>query len=129
MRSITPILCALAALCLFIASPPAAASPQSGKAHADPATVIDAQLKAALATAPKSADFPDSDAACLLDLATVRIEPDGTVVETTRKAYKLFNQRGRNLAEVNLFYNAGHQSLSVVTARTIKANGAVVPVK
>jgi hypothetical protein len=66
---------------------------------------------------------------CLLDLSTIQIEPDGGVIETTRKAYKLFNQRARSLAEVNLPSNMGRDLLEVLVARTIKTNGAIVPVR
>ena len=102
---------------------------QKAAPRTDPATVVDAQSKAAMAGAPKSSDFPDSDAVCLLDLSDVTLRPDGTVVETVRKTFKLFNQRARSLAEINLPYNSGRERLAVIAARTIKANGTVVRVR
>jgi hypothetical protein len=131
---ITPLLCSIIALSLLEIAAPGGAAPQHGRQNkpvprTDPFTAIDPQLKAALATAPKSTEFPDSDAASLLDISDVEIKPDGTVVETVRHAYKLFNQRARTLAEIDLPYNSGRQHVDVLAARTIKANGTVVPVK
>src|SRR5579872_152049 len=114
--------CLVAAACL-----PATAQHAAKKPAAPPA--IDAQLKAAIATAPKASDYPDSNAVCLLDLSDVKLQPDGSVVEIVRKAYKLFNERARDLAEVNLSYDSDAQRIEVLSARTVRANGTVAPVR
>src|SRR5205085_4666570 len=53
---------------------------------------------------------------------------DGTVVADYRTTLKLFNERARSMAEVNLPYNASYQTLSVLRARTIKKDGRVLEV-
>ena len=42
---------------------------------------------------------------------------------------QLFNERARDLAEVNLPYNASYQEIHVLSARTVKKDGTVVEVK
>ena len=99
------------------------------KKEADPSTIMDAPLKAAIATAPKSSDFPNSNAVRLLDLCEVTMLPNGGVFTQHRTAYKLFNARARRLAEVTLPYNSSYEAASVRSARTVKKNGTIVPVK
>lgn len=90
---------------------------------------IDAELQAALAVAPKSSDWPNSNYARLLDIGNVTVKSDGTIIAKYRLTYKLFNDRERDrLAEVNLPYNSSYQSLRVISARTIKKDGTVVNV-
>ena len=90
---------------------------------------IDAELKAAMATAPTIEKYPNSNYARLLDIGNVTVKSDGTIVARYRIAYKLFNERARDLAEVNLPYNSSYQEMHVVSARTIKKDGKIIPVK
>ncbi len=87
---------------------------------------LDATLREAMRTAPKAADLPNSDFVKLLDFGTVTVKPDGTVVAEYRETYKLFNERARRIAEVDLPYNSSYQELTVQRARTIKKNGRIL---
>lgn len=90
---------------------------------------LDAELRAAIAGAPSAAQWPNSNYARLLDIGNVTVKSDGTVIARYRLTYKLFNERARVLAEVNLPYNASYQDIHVLSARTIRKNGSVVDVK
>lgn len=90
---------------------------------------IDPELKAAMTSAPTQAAYPNANYARLLDLGNVTVKSDGTVVAHYRMTYKLFNDRARDLAEVNLPYNSSFQELHVVSARTIKKDGTIINVK
>jgi hypothetical protein len=90
---------------------------------------IDPVLQAALKNAPTAAQWPNSDYAQILDLCTMTVKPDGTVVSECRETYKLFNERARRIAEVSLPYNSSYQEMKVLRARTIKKNGAVQEVR
>ncbi len=120
---------------LFAAMPAAqAVPPKSGKPAVarpplDKPSGIDAELKAAMDTAPSNAVYPNANYARLLDLGNVTVKSDGTVVARYRMTYKLYNERARHLAEVNLPYNSSFQELHVVSARTIKKDGSIVNVK
>ncbi len=104
------------------AAPPATQQPTK--------TTLDSELQAAIASAPKASDWPNSNYARLLDIANVTVQADGTVVSRFRLTYKLFNERDRDrLAEVNLPYNSSYQSVRVISARTIRKDGTLVPVK
>ncbi len=90
---------------------------------------LDAELKDAIAHAPSSAEWPNNNYARLLDLGSATVKPDGTVVARYRLTYKLFNERARDLAEVNLPYNSSYQEIQVLSARTIKRDGSVIKVR
>ena len=90
---------------------------------------LDAELKAALKTAPAASAWPNSDYVRLLDIGKVTVQSDGTVIGTFRATMKLFNQRARALAEVSLPFNASYQSVKILKARTIKKDGTVLEVK
>ncbi len=118
---------------LFVVLPSAqAVPPKTTKPAARPLDKpegIDAELKTAMAMAPTTAMYPNANYARLLDLGNVTVKSDGTVVARYRMTYKLYNERARSLAEVNLPYNSSFQELHVVSARTIKKDGTVVNVK
>ena len=105
---------------------PSGASTQ--KTTGSKADGLDSELKLAIENAPKASDFPNSNHARLLDIGNVTVKSDGTIVARYRISYKLFNERARNLAEVNLPYNSSYQEIHIVSARTIKKDGTVVPV-
>jgi len=90
---------------------------------------LDTELKAAVAAAPSATQWPNSNYARLLDIGNVTVKSDGTILAKYRMSYKLFNERARDLAEVNLPYNASYQEIHVLSARTIKKDGTVVEVK
>ena len=103
----------------------AAKPPQKTKPVVNP---LDPELREAIKSAPNASEWPNSNAARILDLVNVEMKPDGTVVADYRTTLKLFNERARNLAEVSLPYNASYQTLSVTKARTIKKDGRVIEV-
>jgi transglutaminase-like putative cysteine protease len=127
-------LVALAACCLpsaqCFAAPPLKAHKPTQAAHsAATPGALDPELKAAIASAPAPGRWPNSNYARLLDIGNVTVKSDGTIIAKYRTTYKLFNQRARDLAEVNLPYNASYQDIHVLSARTIRKDGTVVDVK
>lgn len=97
-------------------------------AHTSPAAGIDPVLRAAIERAPKASQWPNEDYASILDTADITVKPDGTTVAEYRLAFKLFNERARDLAEVSLPYNDGYQQIEVLSARTIRKTGTILPV-
>lgn len=94
-----------------------------------PKPELDAELREAIAKAPSAKDFSNSNSVRLLDIGSVQVKTDGTIVGKYRMTYKLFNERARHLAEVSLPYNSSYQLIKVTSARTIKPNGTIVDVK
>src|SRR5579872_1824327 len=111
-----------------LASPPAKQSKPAASSKSA-AAIVDPELKAAIAAAPAGTQWPNANYARLLDIGNVTVKSDGTIVARYRISYKLFNERARDLAEVNLPYNSSYQDLHVISARTIKKDGTVVEVK
>ena len=128
-------LCVLLSLC--VCAPITGSCDDTRRPHPDthstntatPADALDPELRTALKTAPAAAAWPDSDYVRLLDIGKVTVQSDGTVISEYRVTMKLFNQRARALAEVNLPFNASYQSIKVLKARTIKKDGTVLSVR
>lgn len=120
MKCIAPIVLLFVAVTLF--EPACLAQRKT-------ASAIDPELAEAIKNAPSASQWPNCDYARLLDTANVTVKADGTVVAEYRETYKLFNERARSQAEVELPFNASYEDIQVVRARTVKKNGDVLPVK
>jgi hypothetical protein len=107
---------------------PAHPARKVGAAKPAPAGVP-AEIKLLLAKAPKAADYPNAGKATLLDLADIVVRPDGSARTVTRQLIKVFNERGRDEAEVKIPYNSAFETVTITRARTIKPDGRVMPVK
>ena len=85
--------------------------------------------KELLLNAPQASQYPNSGFVNLIDEAKEVIKPDGSWVTTTRTTAKIFNERGREIANVHLPYNSAFEKIKILRARTIKPDGTVVDVK
>jgi hypothetical protein len=112
-----------------IAQPNKSGSQARRQKPSSSAAAIDPVLKAAIKSAPDAREWPNCDIACLLDLGNVTVKPDGTVLGEYRLSYKLFNERARRMAEVNISFNASYQHIRIIQARTIKKDGRIMNVK
>lgn len=129
-RFASPIFLLLLSLQVGVCCLPAMAVPPQSGVSAGKNDAVDAELKTAISVAPSASDWPNSNYARLLDLANITVQSDGTVFAKYRLSYKLFNSRDRDqLAEVNLPYNSSYQTIHVISARTVRKDGAVVNVK
>lgn len=119
-------------LCLCLAAP-AQAGPVAATAPKKPATATAANtavaVKSLLASAPAAKDYPNAAKATLLDVAEMTVRPDGSSRTVTRMLIKVFNERGRDEAEVRIPYNQAFEKVTLTRARTIKPNGQVLTVK
>jgi hypothetical protein len=126
-------LCLLASCLIMSGRPVPAQRSRKLAAHHPPpphraSSAIDPELRAAIKKAPTAAQYPDQDYACLLAATTLTVRPDGTTILTYREVYKLFNERARDMADVDLDYDSSCESIQVLQARTIKQNGVVLDV-
>lgn len=87
------------------------------------------EIKALLDSAPPSSAYPNSGFINLIDEAKGTINPDGSWSTVTRVTAKIFNERGRSIANVHLAYNSAFENLRIIRARTIRKDGTVVEVK
>src|SRR5579883_1595271 len=100
---------ALAGLALALSAANAQAAPlhkgsapaRTHAAKATPATAkTDPSVQAILKSAPSASAYPNSAAATLLDESVVDFSDDGTYTERTHEIIKVFNERGRDEADV-----------------------------
>ncbi len=142
MKKPSPFLAAALSGALFVSfSAAAQAAPRIKKTRRKPAAVIttaataptapvlSAELKALLAQAPSAKDYPNAAKATLLDVADIQVRPDGSARTVTRQLIKVFNERGRDEAEVRIPYNHAFERVTITRARTIKSNGQILSVK
>ena len=80
-------------------------------------------------TAPQASQYPNAGFVNLIDEAKQVIKSDGSWITTTRVTAKIFNERGRDIANVHLPYNSAFEKIKILRARTIKKDGSVVEVK
>ena len=80
-------------------------------------------------TAPQASQYPNSGFVNLIDEAKQAIKADGSWVTTTRVTAKIFNERGREIANVQLPYNSAFEKIKITRARTINKDGTVINVK
>ena len=85
--------------------------------------------KELIQTAPQASQYPNSGFVNLIDEAKEVIKPDGSWTTTTRTTAKIFNERGREIANVQLPYNSAFEKIKILRARTIKKDGTVIDVK
>jgi hypothetical protein len=101
-------------------------APENPASKLSTAKTIDPELQAAIRNAPKASQWPEENHATLLDLEEVTVKPDGAIVAVCRSAYKIFNEDGRDLADVSLDYDADYENLEILQARTIQKNGKIL---
>ncbi|HEX5322693.1 MAG TPA: DUF3857 domain-containing protein [Capsulimonadaceae bacterium] len=101
--------------------------------HAKSASVAPAKsdpaIQAILKNAPSASAYPNSAAITLLDESVVNLKADGTYVEKTHEIVKVFNERGRDEADVTIPFNSSGQKIVGLVAHTILPNGKVLPVR
>ena len=85
--------------------------------------------KALLQSAPQASEYPNAGFVNLIDEAKQVIKTDGSWTTTTRTTAKIFNERGRRIANVHLAYNSAFEKIKILRARTIKPDGTVIEVK
>jgi len=89
----------------------------------------DYDVKELLQNAPRSSDYPNAGFVNLIDEAEYVVKSDGSWMSITRVTAKIFNERGRDIANVHLAYNSAFEKIKILRARTIKADGTVLEVK
>lgn len=84
--------------------------------------------KSIIQGAPLASQYPNAGYVNLVDEARQVIKPDGSWTTTTHITARIFNQRGRDKANVHLPYNAAFETIKILKARTIQTDGTVINV-
>ncbi len=86
---------------------------------------LDAELQTTVKNAPDAAKWPGQDYVTLLDSGDVTAQADGTLIRRYRVIRKLFRESARSQAEISLSYSPLSETMTVLHARTIQADGQV----
>ena len=90
---------------------------------------FDVPAAAIAKAAPSASAFPNAGAITLRDETTDVLHADGSHAEHVHQTIKIFNQRGRDSADVTIPYNEATQTVTGLHARTLKPDGSILPVK
>lgn len=88
----------------------------------------DDDARTLLQSAPQASDYPNAGYINLVDEARQVIHADGSWTLTKHVAAKILNERGRDIADVRIPYNAVFESVKLLRARTIRKDGAITNV-
>ena len=75
---------------------------------------------------PSEEDYPDAGAVVLWESVDVNIDEKSRYIYSTRRIAKIFNEDGKNLAEVSIPYMRGRDDVTIHHARTLTPNGEIV---
>ena len=75
---------------------------------------------------PSEEDYPDAGAVVLWESVDVNIDEKSRYIYSTRRIAKIFNEDGKNLAEVSIPYMRGRDDVTIHHARTLTPNGEFV---
>ena len=76
--------------------------------------------------APSQKAYPDDGAAVLWESVDVDIDEKSRYVYSTRRIVKIFNENGKDLAEVSIPYMRGKDDVTIHHARTLTPNGNII---
>ena len=83
-------------------------------------------IQNAISNAPSQKAYPDDGAAVLWESVDVDIDEKSRYIYSTRRIVKIFNENGRDLAEVSIPYMRGRDDVTIHHARTLTPDGNVI---
>ena len=83
-------------------------------------------IQDAIDNLPSQEAFPDDGAVILWDSVDINIDEKSRYIYSTRRVAKIFNEEGRDLAEVSIPYMRGRDDVTIHHARTLTPDGKIV---
>ena len=83
-------------------------------------------IREAIKNAPSQKAYPDDGAVVLWDSVDVDIDEKSRYIYSTRRIVKIFNENGKDLAEVSIPYMRGKDDVTIHHARTLTPDGNIV---
>ena len=83
-------------------------------------------IQAAIDKPPSQEAYPNDGAVILWDSVDINIDEKSRYIYSTRRVAKIFNEDGRNLAEVSIPYMRGRDDVTIHHARTLTPDGKIV---
>ncbi|HYA92201.1 MAG TPA: DUF3857 domain-containing protein [Thermodesulfobacteriota bacterium] len=95
--------------------------------HLKHEVTIDDELTQLIFNAPSAESYPDAGIINLLDEDTVEVSEDGRCKETLHVVFKILKDRGKDNGDIEIGYNSGTETASIIYARTITPEGKIIP--
>ena len=83
-------------------------------------------IREVIKNAPSQKAYPDDGAVVLWDSVDVDIDEKSRYIYSTRRIVKIFNENGKDLAEVSIPYMRGKDDVTIHHARTMTPDGNIV---
>ena len=83
-------------------------------------------IQAAIDKPPSPEAYPNDGAVILWDSVDINIDEKSRYIYSTRRVAKIFNEDGRDLAEVSIPYMRGRDDVTIHHARTLTPDGKIV---
>src|SRR4030042_242386 len=88
---------------------------------------IDDEVSQLILNAPSAESYPDAGIINLLDEDIVEVFEDGRCRQTLHVVFTILNERGKDSADIEIGYNSRAEIASIIYARTITAEGKILP--
>ena len=95
--------------------------------HLKHEVTIDNEVAQLIRNVPSAETYPDAGIINLLDEDIVEVFEDGRCRQTLHVVFKILNERGKDSADVEIGYNSRAEIASIIYARTITAEGKILP--
>ena len=86
----------------------------------------EATIQEAINNAPSQKAYPEDGALVLWESVDVDIDEKSRYIYSTRRIVKIFNENGKDLAEVSIPYMRGKDDVTIHHARTLTPDGTLV---
>ena len=90
---------------------------------------LDHEVLNFIQNSPSEELYPDADVIHLLDECIVEVEADGRATKTVHTVFKIVSEYGKELANRRLGYDSRTETVSLLYARTITADGKSIPLR
>ena len=92
-----------------------------------PELTIDDEVTQLIRNVPGAESYPEAGIINILDEDIVEVFEDGRCKETVHEVFKILQDRGKDKGDIEIGYNSGTETASVIYARTITPEGKIIP--
>ena len=91
-----------------------------------PELTIDDEVTQLIRNVPGAESYPEAGIINILDEDIVEVSEDGRCKETVHEVFKILQDRGKDKGDIEIGYNSGTETASVIYARTITPEGKII---
>jgi len=95
--------------------------------HLKHEVTLDGEITELIRNVPSAESYPDADIINILDEDIIEVFDDGSCKETLHVVIKILKDRGKDNGDIEIGYNSGAETASIIYARTITPEGKIIP--